>query len=99
MNGQRVEADISDAMVNYEGAVRARQIAMFDVTQIEKLGVRIGADKNSTGTLVTFEYLRGLDETERNAILRVASNGYGVNFGMPKGRTWDQEQPPAEASE
>lgn len=94
MNGQRVETEIGNAMIDYSNAINAHKIAMFDVTQIERLGVKVEVTKEGGGgTLVTFEYLKGLDEDQRNSLLEFISHGHAINFGMPKGMTWDQEQP------
>lgn len=84
------QAAIDAAMENYRTAVRERRIADFDVTAIEGLGVRVGANKNNTeGTLLTFDHLREMSEEERESLLRFITNAYGVNFGMPEGVTWE----------
>ena len=60
-------AAIDAAMANYKTAVHERRIADFDVAAIEGLGVLVDVNKhNPRGTLLTFEHLRGMPESQRN---------------------------------
>lgn len=92
------QAAIDAAMENYRIAVDQHRVATFDVTAIEGLGVRMGVNENNReGTLLTFKHLKAMPESQRNALLNYISSGYGVNFGMPEGVTWEAGTPDSRA--
>lgn len=88
------QAAIDAAMDGYRTAVSQRRIADFDVTAIEGLGVLVDLNEhNPKGTLLTFELLRRMPESQRSALLGFISNGYAINFGLPEGVSWEEDSP------
>jgi len=71
-----------DAMQNYQSAFADHQVADFDVTQIDKLGIIVGKQ------VVDFAYLQSIPEQDRLLLLRTIGTSYAVNFGFPHGVNW-----------